>query len=114
MGAALERYRALASGQGDLAVQAALLQSLIEGVRLAQGAGQGATKLRAVAPKLRSKGAARAVDVFLTEDAVAPSGPLARHMTDRAARRFCDRLVDLGVARELTGRATFRLYGIVP
>jgi len=34
-------------------------------------------------------------------------------MTDRAARRFCDRLVELGVARELTGRATFRLYGIV-
>ena len=33
-------------------------------------------------------------------------------MTDRAARRFCDRLVELGVARELTGRATFRLYGL--
>jgi hypothetical protein len=35
-------------------------------------------------------------------------------MTDRAARRFCDRLVELGVARELTGRPTFRLYGIAP
>lgn len=33
-------------------------------------------------------------------------------MTDRAARRFCDRLVELGVARELTGRRTFRLYGL--
>nr|WP_268873933.1 DUF1403 family protein [Roseovarius atlanticus] len=32
-------------------------------------------------------------------------------MTDRAAWRFCDRLVELGVARELTGRSTFRLYG---
>lgn len=31
--------------------------------------------------------------------------------SDRAARRFCDRLVDLGVVRELTGRDTFRLYG---
>ena len=28
------------------------------------------------------------------------------------ARRFCDRLVELGAARELTGRETFRLYGI--
>jgi hypothetical protein len=27
-------------------------------------------------------------------------------MTDRAARRLCDRLVELGVVRELTGRAT--------
>jgi Fic family protein len=35
-------------------------------------------------------------------------------MTDRAARRFCDRLVELGVAQELTGRPTFRLYGIAP
>ena len=32
-------------------------------------------------------------------------------MTDRAARRLCDRLVELGVVRELTG-ATFRLYGV--
>jgi len=33
-------------------------------------------------------------------------------MSDRAARRLCDRSVDLGVVRELTGRDTFRLYGV--
>ena len=43
-----------------------------------------------------------------------PSTPTALTSlnSDRAARRFCDRLVELGVARELTGRDTFRLYGV--
>jgi hypothetical protein len=33
-------------------------------------------------------------------------------MSDRAARRLCDRLVSLGVLREMTGRESFRLYGV--
>jgi hypothetical protein len=37
---------------------------------------------------------------------------LASLNSDRAARRFCDRLVGLGAIRELTGRDTFRLYGV--
>ena len=45
-----------------------------------------------------------------TRDALAP-GALA-FMSDRAARRLCDRLVALGAVRELTGRDTFRLYGV--
>jgi hypothetical protein len=73
------------------------------------------TRIRAAVPKLRAKGAARAVDLFLSRDALAPAA-LAREMhggmSDRAARRLCDRLVDLGALRELTGRDTFRLYGV--
>lgn len=65
--------------------------------------------LKSVAPKLRAKGAGEAVQIFLTRDAVAPS---ALPLPDRAARRLCDRLVDLGAVRELTGRDTFRLYGV--
>jgi len=49
--------------------------------------------------------------MFLTRDAIAPSA-LAALMSDRAARRLCDRLVTLGAVRELTGRDTFRLYGL--
>ena len=70
-----------------------------------------AMHLRAVAPKLRAKGAEEAVALFLKEDAVAPTA-LTSLGSDRAARRFCDRLVGLGAARELTGRDTFRLYGV--
>ena len=65
--------------------------------------------LRAVAPKLRAKGAGKAVEMFLARDALVPA---ALPLSDRAARRLCDRLVDLGAVRELTGRATFRLYGV--
>ena len=70
-----------------------------------------AARLKAVAPKLRAKGAEEAVAMFLTQDAVAPMF-LRSLRSDRAARRLCDRLVELGVVRELTGRDTFRLYGV--
>lgn len=109
-----------AEGQGaELAVQARMLESIDETIRLARELARRAAALRTVAPKLRAKGSDAAVDLFLTEDAVAPASMLspmiqgtAIPMTDRAARRFCDRLVELGVARELTGRPTFRLYGL--
>lgn len=112
----------IADGQGaELAVQARILESLEETIRLSRELVQRAGTLRDVAPKLRAKGSDAAVEVFLTEDAVGPASMLSPRirgtsipMTDRAARRFCDRLVELGVARELTGRPTFRLYGIAP
>lgn len=104
-----------------LAVQRQILATIIEAIQLARDLAQRAEALRHVAPKLRAKGSDAAVDLFLSEDAVAPSVMLSPKihgttipMTDRAARRFCDRLVTLGVAQELTGRATFRLYGIAP
>ena len=97
--------------QGDdlrLACHRALVSSAVEAVRLSTELARRAAHLKAVAPKLRAKGAGDAVEMFLTHDAVAPS---ALPLPDRAARRLCDRLVDLGAVRELTGRDTFRLYG---
>lgn len=93
----------------SLACHRALLSSSVEGLRLAADLARRAAHVMAVAPKLRAKGADAAVDMFLTRDAVAPS---ALPLPDRAARRLCDRLVDLGAVRELTGRDTFRLYGV--
>lgn len=87
----------------------ALISSTVESVRLTSDLARRAAHLEAVAPKLRAKGSRDAVEMFLIRDAVAPS---ALPLPDRAARRLCDRLVDLGAVRELTGRDTFRLYGV--
>ncbi|APX17972.1 hypothetical protein BWR17_18940 (plasmid) [Phaeobacter inhibens] len=92
-----------------LACHRAVTTSAIEALRLAVDLVRRTAHLKAVAPKLRAKRAEEAVDMFLSRDAVAPS---ALPLPDRAARRLCDRLVDLGAIRELTGRDTFRLYGV--
>ena len=92
-----------------LACHRALVSSAVEAMRLSTDLARRAAHLKAVAPKLRAKGAGDAVEMLLTRDAVAPS---TLPLPDRAARRLCDRLVDLGAVRELTGRDTFRLYGV--
>ncbi len=102
-----------------LACHRALATAAQDAVRLNHDLARRAVRLRAVAPKLRAKGSPEAVVLFLHEEAVLPSSMLSPRikgtnvaMTDRAARRLCDRLVDLGVVRELTGRPNFRLYGV--
>lgn len=92
-----------------LACHRTVTASAIEASRLSADLTRRTAHLKAVAPKLRAKGAGDAVEMFLTRDAVAPS---ALPLPDRAARRLCDRLVDLGAVHELTGRDTFRLYGV--
>lgn len=82
-----------------------------QAVPLASDLARRAARLKAVTPQLRAKAADQAVDLFFSRDALAP-GALLGFMSDRAARRLCDRLVDLGVVRELTGRDSFRLYGL--
>jgi hypothetical protein len=69
-----------------------------------------AGRLLAVAPNLRGKDADTTVAILLSEDAQpARSGKTA---SDRSSRRLFERLVELGAVRELTGRASFRLYGL--
>ena len=82
-----------------------------EAVQMTHDLARKTMRLKSVAPKLRAKGAEQAVELFLTRDAIAPNALVSLN-SDRAARRFCDRLVALGAARELTGRDTFRLYGV--
>ena len=93
-----------------LACHRAVAAGAAQAVSLATELARAAARLRAVTPKLRAGGAGRAVDLFLSRDALTPGA--LDFMSDRAARRLCDRLVDLGAVRELTGRETFRLYGL--
>ncbi len=102
-----------------VACHRAVALGALDAVRLGHDLTRRAQRLRDVAPKLRAKGSEQAVALFLREDAVLPSTMLSPRimgssiaMTDRAARRLCDRLVVLGAVRELTGRSTFRLYGV--
>lgn len=68
-------------------------------------------KLLAVERRLRARGARAVIDKLHDEDAVPRSARLAG-ISDRGLRRLFDRLVALDAVRELTGRPTFRLYGI--
>jgi hypothetical protein len=70
-----------------------------------------AQKLAEAAPKLRAKGARAALQALLDQDSLAAATPIAG-LSERGTRRLLLRLAALGAIRELTGRATFRLYGL--
>ena len=70
-----------------------------------------AQTLAEAAPKLRAKAAAAALQALLDEDLLAAATPIAG-LSERGTRRLLLRLAALGAIRELTGRATFRLYGL--
>jgi hypothetical protein len=69
-----------------------------------------ACRLLAVAPQLRGRDADLIIAILIGEDAQAAR--TGKTVTDRSSRRLFDRLVALGAVRELTGRPTFRLYGL--
>ncbi|WP_371349233.1 DUF1403 family protein [Ancylobacter sp. IITR112] len=82
-----------------------------EACRLAGEIAARGRRLEAATPKLRTKGAGEAIRLLLDDDAVL--GSLTTPALSRwAARRLFDRLHTLGAVRELSGRPSFRLYGL--
>ena len=91
----------------------ALALAARDAVALADDLQRRAAALATAQPKLRAKGAGRVVALLLSDDAATPAhAARAAGLSDRAARRLFDRLVTLGAVRELTGRDTFRIYGL--
>ncbi len=95
----------------ERAICLALVHAATEAGRLATEIARRADRLAAVTPKLRSKGADDGLRLLLCEDAV--SGSLQTPNLSRfASRRLFERLQQLDAVRELSGRPTFRIYGL--
>ncbi|CDX12295.1 conserved hypothetical protein [Mesorhizobium plurifarium] len=95
----------------ERAVCQALVQAAADACRLAADLARRAEKLLAVVPKLRAKGAGDVIFLLLNEDAVAGS-LTTKNLSRFAARRLFERLQQLDAVRELSGRASFRLFGL--
>jgi hypothetical protein len=99
-------------GEGwQQALSLAYAQAAAHAIHLAGELARRAETLRAAAPQLRAKGSAAVLAALLAEDALASSAKIGG-ISDRSLRRLFDRLVALGAVRELSGRPTFRLYGL--
>jgi hypothetical protein len=90
---------------------AAQARAALRAVDLSAELGRRSERLLAVAPKLRARASDLVVERLLSDDAIVASEKIAG-MSDRGLRRLFDRLQKLGAVRELSGRPTFRIYGL--
>ena len=102
----------LADGAETTRVLFAYARAAAQASDLSAELGRRAQRLCEAAPKLRAKGARAALQALLDDDSLSVSAKIGGQISTRGARRLFDRLVGLGAIRELTGRATFRLYGL--
>ncbi|MGE6744200.1 DUF1403 family protein [Allorhizobium pseudoryzae] len=95
----------------ERAVCLALAQGSDDALRLAADLSRRAERLVTVAPKLRAKGAGDVIEKLLDDDAV-PSSLTTKALSRFGARRLFERLQTFEAVRELSGRDSFRLFGL--
>lgn len=106
------RRRIRPGGEGwGRAVLLAYAQAAAEACDLGADLAKRAARLLEIAPKLRAKGSGEVVKLLLEDDAL-PASWSSTKLSARGARRLFERLQELGAVRELSGRPTFRVYGL--